>query len=139
MIPLFFLLLAAGGADADTRLLEPADAIALADVHRERGSPGTFKMKVAAAERTPYALYLNSSVDYRSPDDVTFHLTPSAAKTLEKRLGAKPEVALIGKTVTVSGEIRAVPIANTVNGQARSLNRYQHTVLVREAARLAIQ
>ena len=95
-------------------------------------------MTVAAADRTPYALYLNSSADYRAPEDVTFHLTARAAKTLEKRLGSKPETALLGKRVVVRGDIRAVPIANTVAGRPRSLNRYQHTVLVTQADQLTV-
>ena len=139
MILLFVLAAAAASAAHPEMAKMPAEAIAIADAHPKRGTDGVFAMKVVAAERRPNALYLNSSADYRAPDDVTFHLTPSAAKTLEKRLGSKPETALIGKTVTVRGEIRRVPIANMLGGRPRSLNRYQHTVLVREANAVTVE
>lgn len=124
-------LLAAGTASPPAAL-PPAAAIALVEAHPRRAVTGVFVMTVRQAERRPNALYLNSSPDYRAPDDVTFHFTPSAAKRLEQRLGAKPEVALLGKSVTVHGEIRLMPIVNTVGGQPHSFNRYQHTVLVRD-------
>lgn len=139
MSVLLGLMLAATGGAADDAPKGPAEAIALADAHPERSTRGVYRMTVAAAERNPNALYLNSSADYRAPDDVTFRLTPSAARTLEKRLGAPPEVALIGKTVTVHGDIRAVPIVNSFGGQPRSFNRYQHSVLVREASQLTVE
>jgi hypothetical protein len=138
MILLVWLAIA-GVNDSEPVPKTPSETIALADKHPKRGTEGVFVMKVVAAERHPNALYLNSSADYRAPDDVTFHFTPSAAKTLEKRLGAKPETALIGRTVTVRGEVKAVPIANLVGGRPRSLNRYQHTVLVRQANQVIVQ
>ena len=128
-------------ADVTSQLaaLPPAAAIALVEAHPRRAAAGVFVMTVRQAERRPNALYLNSSPDYRAPDDVTFHFTPSAAKRLERRLGAKPELVLLGKSVTVHGEIRLIPIANTVGGQPHSFNRYQHTVLVRDRDDVSIQ
>lgn len=139
MSVLLGLMLAATGAAVDVTPKDPAEAIALADAHPERSTRGVYRMTVAAAERNPKALYLNSSTDYRAPDDMTFRLTSSAARTLEKRLGAKPEVALIGRTVTVRGDIRAVPIVNTFGGRPRSFNRYQHSVLVHDASQLSVE
>ncbi|GGE96300.1 hypothetical protein [Sphingomonas prati] len=139
MIILTALALAATSVPQDMVPKSPAEAIAIANAHPERGTTGVFAMNVAAAERRPNALYLNSTSDYRSPDNVTFHLTPAAAKSLEKRLGAKPETMLIGKRVTVRGQIRNVPIANTVSGRPHSMNRYQHSVLVREASQVTVQ
>lgn len=133
------LMLALSGATADAVPMGPPEMIALIDAHPERRINGVYTMTVAAAERRPNALYLNSSTDYRAPDDVTFHLTPSAAKTLEKRMGSKPETTLIGKTIVVRGELRAIPIANMFSGRPRSLNRYQHTVLVSEARLVSIE
>lgn len=96
-------------------------------------------MTVVAAERRRNALYLNSSEDYRAPDNMTIQLSPAAARNLAKRLGAEPETALIGKTVTVRGEIRAVPIVNMVNGRPQTFNRLQHTVMIRKASELTVQ
>jgi hypothetical protein len=126
VVILLFWLAIASVNDSQPVPKTPSETIALADKHPERGTEGVFVMKVVAAERRPNALYLNSSASYRAPDDVTFHFTPSAAKTLEK-------------TVTVRGEVKAVPIANTVGGRPRSLNRYQHTVLVRQANQVTVQ
>lgn len=58
---------------------------------------------------------------------------------LEKRLVSKPEIALIGKNITVKGELKLLPVANMLAGQPRSLNRYQHTVFVRDASQIVIQ
>lgn len=131
------VLLAAAGTDPAPK--GPAEAIAIADAHPERGTTGVYRMTVAAAERGPDAVYLNSSRDYRAPDDLTFHLTLSAADTLAKRLGAKPEAALVGRTVTVRGQVRAVPVASTVAGRPQSLIRHQHTVLVRAADQVTVE
>jgi hypothetical protein len=139
MIALLVCTLASASQVGPVAAKTPAEAIAIVDARPNNGIKGVYEMKVVAAERRPNALYLNSSADYRSSDDVTFRLTPLAAKSLEKRLGAKPEVALIGKTVTVRGEIQNVPIANVIGGQQKSFNRYQHTVLIQDANQLSIQ
>lgn len=138
IVPLAAVALVADGVPPTAPLAPPA-AIVLAEAHPQRSVTGMFVMTVRQAERRPNALYLNSSPDYRAPDDVTFHFTPSAAKRLEQRLGAKPEIALIGKSVTVRGTLRLVPIANTVGGQPHSFNRFQHTVLVRDLDEVRIE
>ena len=139
MIALIGLVMATVTAASAAGPLNPAEAIALAEAHSNRGTTGVFQMKVAAAERRPNALYLNSVADYRSPDDVTFNITPIVAKMLEKRLGSKPETALIGKNVTVRGELKLLPVADMLAGRPHSLNRYQHTVFVRDASQIVIQ
>jgi hypothetical protein len=139
MILFLTVFAAVGSAEVGTPPKGPAEAIALADADSQRGVSGVYRMKVAAAARGVNAVYLNSSADYRAPDDLTFHLTLRAAKTLEKRLGAKPEVALLGKTVIVRGVVKAVPIANTVAGRPASFNRYQHSVLVEAADQLTVE
>lgn len=72
----------------------PAEAIALADAHPGRGVKGVFRMTVAAAGQRGGVIYLNSSMDYRAPDDLTFELTAATARALAKRLGASPDVSL---------------------------------------------
>jgi hypothetical protein len=133
------LLMTAGSAqDAAAIPNGPAEAIKMADAHPERGTAGMFRMKVVAVERTPYALYLNSNADYRSPDDLTFHIKPAAAHALEKRFGVKPEDFFRSKTVTVKGEVRAVPIVNTLAGRPHDLNRYQHSVVIARADQVIV-
>ncbi|MEG3162578.1 hypothetical protein U1763_18915 [Sphingomonas sp. LB2R24] len=135
---LSFVVATATAANA-TLPMSPPQAIALAEAHPNRATTGVFAMKVAAAERRPNALYLNSDADYRSPNDITFNITPIVAKMLEKRLGSKPEDALIGKNVIFKGELKLLPVANMVAGRLRSFNRYQHTVFVHDASQIVIQ
>ncbi|RMB55846.1 hypothetical protein C8J44_1110 [Sphingomonas sp. PP-CE-3A-406] len=139
VIALLSFIVATATAESATIPMSPPQAIALAEAHPNRATTGVFAMKVAAAERRPNALYLNSDADYRSPNDITFNITPIVADMLEKRLGSKPENALIGKNITVKGELKLLPVANMLAGQPRSLNRYQHTVFVRDASQIVIQ
>lgn len=120
-------------------VMQPTEAVALADARRGRGVTGTFEMKVAAAQRTREALYLNSNADYRSPDDLTFRLTPQAARKLQEKLGAAPETALVGRTVRVKGMLKLMPIVNVINGTPRSYNRFQHEVSVRSLSNLTVE
>lgn len=117
--------------------MQPPEAVALIDAHRF--TRAVFQMTVAAGGRDAVAVYLNSSPDYRAPDDLTFRLSKSVAKKLEERLGAKPEIALVGQTITVRGTGKAVMIVNTSHGQPVGFNRYQHTVLVNHIDQLSIQ
>lgn len=116
----------------------PGEAVAIANARLGHGTKGIFRMTVAAAAREGKIVYLNSSTDYRAPDDLTFQLTSSAAKALEKRLGGKPEVALLGKSVTVRGTVEAVKIFNLSGHRVVSFNRYQHRVLVYKADQIVI-
>lgn len=85
-------------------------------------------MTVMAAEKTGRATFLNSTEDYRRPDNVTFSLSPRVAKVLQERLGAPPENYLIGKRVIVEGRIQRRPVVNLRYGKVHSFNRFQHTV-----------
>ena len=95
-------------------------------------------MTVAAGDRNLTAIFLNSSTDYQAPDDLTIQLSPMTAKALAKRLGARPEIALVGRTITVRGTVKAVPIANLLAGRPRSGNRYQHTVFVQDENQIVV-
>lgn len=139
MITLLSFVVATATAANATLPMSPPQAITLAEAHPNRATTGVFAMKVAAAERRPNALYLNSDADYRSLNDITFNITPIVAKMLEKRLGSKPEDALIGKNVIFKGELKLLPVANMVAGRPRSFNRYQHTVFVHDASQIVIQ
>lgn len=117
-------------ADGQKPVLEPSQAIVAADASRN-GRHGRFVMTVLATGKERKATYLNSSEDYRSPDNVTFRLAPNVAGVLTKRYGSPAEQFLKGKRVIVEGIIERRMIVNTEYGRAKSFNRWAHEVYVR--------
>lgn len=111
-------------------VLSPSEAIVLSQEPSNHGRSGRFEMTVRAAERTKDATFLNSTADYRAPDNVTFRLAPRVATALGKRLGAAVETHLIGKRIVLYGRIQRVPIYNTSKRDVTSFNRIQHMVYV---------
>lgn len=116
--------------DASKPVLEPSQAIAAADA-APKGRHGRFVMTVLATGKERKATYLNSSEDYRSPDNVTFRLAPNVAGVLTRRYGSPAEQFLKGKRVTVQGIVERRMIVNTEYGRAKSFNRWAHEVYVR--------
>jgi hypothetical protein len=137
MLLLGAVLLAIAGPQAAT-VLQPAEAIARADAARGRSVSGTFAMKVAVVGESAKGLYLNDTADLRSPTNVTFRLTPFAARKLKEKLGTALGRALIGRIVQVRGVLRPAPIVNTTNGTDRSDNRVQYEVVVDSLDNLTI-
>lgn len=133
-MPIPFLLAAIAAQTAAvpqdrTRAMEPPEAIALADSAR-RGKTGRFAMTVAATGRAGGGVFLNSTPDYRAPDDLSFRLSPNVTAALRRRYGQPPETFLRGKHVVVDGTIRRELIANRVNPHLATFNRWQHTVRI---------
>jgi len=120
----------AGHADTAKPVLDPSHAIAIADAS-PRGHHGRFVMTVAATGKERKATYLNSTEDYRSPDNLTFRLAPNVAGVLTKRYGAPAEAYLKGKRVTVEGVVERKMIVNTEYGRTKSFNRWAHEVYLR--------
>lgn len=117
-------------ADSSKPVLGPSQAIVAADASR-KGRHGLFVMTVLATGKERKATYLNSSEDYRSPDNVTFRLAPNVAGVLAKRYGSPAEQFLKGKRVTVEGIVMRRMVVNTEYGRAKSFNRWAHEVYVR--------
>ena len=136
MIGMVALALAAQGAPTPKSAQE---AVALADAHRGRRITGVYRVTIAAAARSAEGVFLNSAQDYRAPDALTVELTMPAAPEQAKRLGAKPETVLVGRTVIVRGAVEAVPIVNLFAGRPRSFNRYQHRILVRDPVQMTVE
>jgi len=118
----------AAASEPQIEVLEPPAALALAQTAPSKGWSGRFAMTVLAAEKTSRATFLNSTEDYRRPDNVTFRLSPRVAKALHERFGAPPESYLIGKRVIVDGRIQRRPVVNVRYGKPHSFNRFQHMV-----------
>jgi hypothetical protein len=132
---------AAALAPQATAPIAPADAIVMADrrgVSRTPGlgAGGRFVMTVAAPGRTGRGIYLNSSADYRSPDNVSFFLRPVVGQRLEKKYGAPSEAWFKGRRVIVDGVVRKIAIVNTVGGRAHDLNRYAYEIDVDQVAQV---
>jgi hypothetical protein len=127
------LLILGAAATAQAELppkpLEAAEAIALADASKG-GQAGRFAMTVASTGHVGSLIYLNSSADYRAPDDLAFRLAPNVVKTLTKRYRMTPDSYFRGKRVVVDGTIRRELIVNKEYGRLVSLNRWQHTVRI---------
>lgn len=122
------IVASAAASEPPIAVLEPPAAIALAQEAPAKGRSGRFAMTVRAAEKTAHATFLNSTEDYRRPDNMTFSLSPRVARVLQERLGAPPEIYLIGKRVIVEGRIQRRPVVNLRYGKVHSFNRFQHTV-----------
>lgn len=124
---------ARAGTPTDTVILPP-QAIAMADAARPRhGATGRFAMLVASTGRVGGVVFLNSSADYRAPDDVSFRISPNVVAALTRQYGAPPETALKGKTVTIDGTARRVLIVNSDEyfpKHVLSANRWQHEVRI---------
>jgi hypothetical protein len=114
-------------AKAPPVTLDAPAAVALAEASKG-GKTGRFAMTVANTGKVGGAAFLNSSTDYRAPDDLTFRIAPNVVKTLTKRYGEAPETFFRGKHVVVDGTIRRVLIVNKEYGRIVSANRWQHTV-----------
>lgn len=115
----------------------PHEAIAMAEAS-EAGRAGRFEMDVVATGRVGGAVFLNSSSDYRAPDDVSFRLSPNVVKELTRRFGEPPELFLKSKHVVVDGTVKRELIVNKSPyfDQAISPNRWQHIVRVMFARQL---
>jgi PhoPQ-activated pathogenicity-related protein len=90
-------------------------------------------MQVAATGRVGGAIFLNSSDDYRAPDDLSFRLSPNVVAVLTRQYGESPETYFRGKTITVDGTVRRVLIVNRDDYFPRhilSANRWQHMVRI---------
>lgn len=132
-------LLLAGGA-ANAKLADavkgPAEAIAIADAGTSNGVTGQYQMVVAATGKNLKATFLNSTVDYTGPDNLTFALSPVVARMFTKQYGAPPEEYLKGKRITVEGRVRRQTIVNLLYGKPRSINRIGHNVEIRQFAQI---
>ena len=127
----FLLMLAAAAIAGPPK--GPAEAIAIAEAHVGGRTSGRYEMRVVSASRTLDAVFLNSSDDYRAPDDLTLSVSLPAARALAKRFGAKPEAYLLSKHVVVDGAVQAIQIVATVGGfrsEHPRFARYQHSVRI---------
>ena len=118
---------ATAAANDAPRVYSPAEAIELAKA-KPSGRTGRFEMVVMSTGVTPKGTFLNSTADYRGDDNLTVRLTPIVARHLGARYGAPADQYFTGKRIVVDGRIAQKPIANTLYGRARSLNRFQHEV-----------
>lgn len=101
------LLVASPAAAQSKPPLNPAQTIAAAasgDVE------GVFEFQVGSVGESGFAVYLNSSADYRDPANLTVELKPGAITELKTRLGGEPRELLAGKRVRVTGVAKRVPI-----------------------------
>ncbi|WP_242095279.1 hypothetical protein [Sphingomonas sp. CROZ-RG-20F-R02-07] len=130
LVVLIGAALASGSAASSGTAMEPPAAIAAADAASSNGRTGRFVMTVVSTAKTARGTFLNSTDDYRRPDDLTFDLSRVAANELAKRYGAPPEIYFKGRHIVVDGVVRRNLIVNTVSGRAHSVNRYQHVVQI---------
>ncbi len=128
------LSLSARAAPPSPTLIQPDQAIALANAASPRtGAAGRFTMRVATTGRVGGALILNSSSDYRAPDDLSFRLSPNVVAALVRRYGASPEDALRGRTVVIDGTVRRQLIIDRDDyfpDHVLGADRWQHTVRI---------
>jgi hypothetical protein len=124
---------ARAGTPLDT-VIAPPQAIAMADSAKPRiGATGRFVIQVAATGRVGGAIFLNSSSDYRAPDDLSFRLSPNVVAELTRHYGESPETYLRNRSVTVNGTVRRELIVNRDDYFPKhivSANRWQHIVRI---------
>ncbi|WP_394779540.1 hypothetical protein [Undibacterium sp.] len=112
----------------------PARAIALAQKAAPAPVKGVFEMDIKAVGHDRGQIYLNSEDDYRSKDNLSIHLLPSAEAELKRTLAvADLDETLKGRRIRVDGKVRQVKIWFLENGVKTDRFYYQTHVLVRDA------
>ena len=114
----------------------PAAMITLADADPRRSHKGLYRIVVRAAAKPGRITFLNSETNYQASGNITFSLAPTVAAKLADRLGKPAEIALIGRSVTVSGILVRAPIVNVLNQRARSFNRWAYQVRVENISQI---
>ncbi|CAN5344135.1 hypothetical protein BH09PSE3_BH09PSE3_04870 [soil metagenome] len=133
-LALGLLVSTAGHAKDVAPPIGPTEAIAKIDASRvgHGAYAGRFEMKVLATGHVGGSVFLNSSTDYRAPDDLSLRLLPNVVAAFTKRFGQSPETYFIGKHVVVDGTIKRELIVNTDRyfHRVKSLNRWQHSIQI---------
>lgn len=128
----------ASGWDA-FRNIPPEKAIMAAAKAGPDGVSGTFKMVVRNVGPQDGGFYLNSELDYRDQRNLTVAMSEETGRSLEKRIGASSDNALIGRKIFVRGTARRVKIVFTVNGQPTVKYYYQTHILVTDPVQIAVR
>ena len=119
--------------------LTPQQAVLMAAKAAPGEVSGTFAMRVQATGSQNHRSYLNSELDYRDQQNLTVALTPSAARQLEKKIGANSLEALKGRNILVTGSAVRTKIHFVVKGQMTDKYYYQTHVNVDDAAQVVVQ
>lgn len=115
----------------------PPEAISAAAQAPRTGARGLFALRVASIGRADRRVYLNSELDYRTPNNLSVDLLPSVMRTLAARHGATSEDFLIGRQIEVRGTARRVPIRLTEYGRPAG-QYYQTRIVVTDADQISV-
>ena len=118
-------------------LIDPGQAVLRAAAAPNRGITGVFALTVRGTGRTKI-VHLNSEADYRDPRNLSIAVVPAAAAELERILGSRPEKALKGKRILVSGTAKRTRIDFIVHGRATGKYYYQTHVKVTDASQITV-
>lgn len=133
------IILAAATSAKPPQLLTPADAVREASANPEVGKRGTFRMLVQATGKSHGHVFLNSEADYRDHANLSVDIDMRAARILEKRLGAPPDVYFKGKWIEVRGTARRVLIGFFDDyGHSTGKGYFQTHVDVREPGQIEV-
>lgn len=118
--------------------IRPYDAIQMAASNPERGVVGVFELTVRGVGRDDALTLLNSEVDYRDQRCLTVAMGADAAADLGAALGAPVDVALVGRTIAVTGTARRVRIDFYGMGNPTGKYYYQTQIRVTHAAQIQV-
>ena len=77
------IALVSAASSTPVQVHSAADAIKMADDASGRGKSGRFELTVQSTDKTNHATFLNSTDDYRRPDDLTVSFLPVVARELD--------------------------------------------------------
>jgi hypothetical protein len=120
-----------------SQFIDAGQAVLQAAAAPRMGVTGVFALTVRGTGRTE-VVHLNSEADYRDPRNLSIAVAPAAAAELERILGSRPENALKGKRILVSGTAKRTRIDFTVHGRATGKYYYQTHVRVTDASQITV-
>lgn len=125
--------------ESNSKVIAPAAAVIAAADAAPRGYPGRFGFVVAETAMVGPRLFLNSQPDYRDQRNLSIAIEPIALRTLQRKLGADPVIALKNRPIEVDGIARRVRIDFTENGRPTGKYYYQTHVAVTDSDQLILR
>jgi len=122
----------------DPRVYSAAEAVRGVAEGAALTLPGQFAFVVKGGGRDAYRVFLNSQIDYRSPETLTVAVSGPALAALTEQVEGPPERRLIGRTIVVDGVAHRTRIDLMEGGLTTGRFYFQTHVVVEQAERIHV-